>query len=167
MKISNKMFEALDEQVSHEADASQLYLAMATWCESSGYPGAAKFFYNRSEEEREHMMKVIRYINKIGAHATIPGIKQPPVNYDSFEAVFQLAYENEKDVTASVNKTVNLSKEEKDHFTFNFLQWLVDEQLEEEQMFESILTKIKLIGLDGRGIYLLDKEISDMDNKVQ
>lgn len=167
MKISNKMFEALVEQVSHEADASQLYLAMATWCESSGYSGAAKFFYNRSEEEREHMIKVIRYINKIGAHATIPGIKQPSVDYESFEAVFQLAYENEKDVTASVNKTVNLSQEEKDHFTFNFLQWLVDEQLEEEQMFESILTKIKLIGLDGRGIYILDKEISDMDNKVQ
>lgn len=163
MKISNKMFELLEEQVSLEANASQLYLAMATWCESSGYSGAAKFFYNRSEEEREHLMKVIRYINKIGAHATISGIKKPPVNYDSFEAVFQLAYENEKDVTASVNKTVNLSKEEKDHFTFNFLQWLVDEQLEEEQMFESILTKIKLIGLDGRGIYLLDKEISEMD----
>lgn len=162
--LSENMEKALNQQIADEAYASQVYLAMASWCEKSGLSGAAKFFYDHSGEEREHMLKIIHYVNGDGGTAAVTTVKQPPGEYDSLRELIETAYEHEKSVTASVHKLAEDSLEQKDYRTFNFLQWFVEEQLEEEQLFSTILEKFELVGMTPNAIYLMDKELEQMSS---
>ncbi len=160
--LSKKIETALNEQIVKEAFAANSYLAMASWCEKSGLRGCAGFMYEQSEEELEHMMKLFRYVNAAGGHAVVSAIKEPSNTYKSISDVFQSALEQEIGVTKSINKLVELCFEEKDYSSFNFLQWYVAEQREEEKLFNSILDVIKISGSDGRGLLLLDNEIAKL-----
>jgi len=162
MKISTKMTKILNDQIAMEASASNNYLSMASWCETIGYEGAAIFFYNHADEERQHMLKIIHYLNGVGASAVIPNVKQPLKTSKSLESICRTALKNEQAVTASINKMVELAQKEKDHTTFDFLQWYVKEQLEEEGNFESILQKFDLIGRDKTTIYEINKALGAM-----
>lgn len=162
MKISSKMTKALSDQIGLEAFASNYYLSMASWCEVTGYEGAAAFFYQHGDEERQHMLKVIHYLNGIGVQAVIPLVKQPPKTFNSLESICKTALGNEKAVTTSINKMVELAQKEKDHSTFVFLQWFVNEQIEEEKLFETILQKFVLIGRDKLAINEIDKTLGGM-----
>ena len=157
MRISKKMSKALNDQIVLEGYASNYYLAMASWCEITGYEGAATYFYNQADEERQHMLKIIRFLNEIGVPAVIPTIKQPPSTFRSLEAICKTALKNEQTVTAAINKMVELAQKEKDHSTFTLLQWFVDEQIHEEQKFETILQKFDLLGRDKLAIHEIDK----------
>lgn len=157
MKISKKMVKALNEQISWESYASNFYLSAASWCEITGYEGAAKFFYAQSDEERQHMLKFVHYLNSIGIPAEISAIKQPPKNLKSLEAFCKTALQNEQTVTKLIHKMVDLSQKEKDHNTYNFLQWFVTEQVEEENTFDTILQKFTLLGRDKLAIHEIDK----------
>lgn len=160
--LSENMEKALNQQIADEAYASQIYLAMASWCEKSGLSGAAKFFYDHSGEEREHMLKIFHYVNGEGGTAGVTAVKQPPGEYDSLKELIETASEHEKSVTASVHKLAEDSLQQKDHRTFNFLQWYVEEQLEEEQLFATILGKFELLGTTPNAVYLIDKELGEM-----
>lgn len=160
--LSKKIETALNEQIAKEAYASNYYLAMASWCEKSGLRGCAAFMYQQSEEELEHMMRLLRYVNAAGGHALVSEIKEPSNAYKSISQVFQLALEHEIGVTKSINKLVELCFSEKDYSSFNFLQWYVSEQHEEEKLFNSILDVIKIAGTDGKGLLLIDNEISKL-----
>lgn len=157
--LSKEIEAALNEQIAAEAFASNYYLSMASWCEKNGLRRCAKFMYEQSEEEREHMMKLVRYVNECGGHAKVSALKEPPYEYDSIAKVFQLTLEHEVNVTKSINHLVELSFNAKDYSTFNFLQWYVSEQHEEEKLFMSILDLIKITGTDGKGLLFLDAEI--------
>ena len=98
------MKKALNDQVTLEASASNNYLAMASWCEVTGYQGAANYFYAQSDEERTHLLKVVHYLNALGAVATIPAIKSPASSYKSLEGLIKTALKNEQTVTAAIHK---------------------------------------------------------------
>ena len=157
MKISPKMKKALNDQVALEAAASNGYLAMASWCEVTGYQGSADYFYAQSDEERTHMLKVVHYLNDMGAIATIPAIKAPSGSFKSLEGILKTALKNEQTVTAAIHKMVEITQKEKDHSTYAFLEWFVNEQVQEETKFETLLQKFDLIGRDKLAINEIDK----------
>ena len=162
MKISTKMKKAIDDQSALEANASNTYLAMASWCEITGYEGSAAFFYVQAEEERQHLLKFIHYLNDLGASAIVPGTKSPSSNFKSLEIIIKTALNNEKIVTKSIHKMVELAQKEKDHSTYAFLEWFVNEQVEEEKKFETILQKFDLIGRDKLAINEIDKILNSL-----
>ena len=157
MKISAQMKKALNGQVALEAAASNSYLAMASWCEVTGYQGAANYFYAQADEERTHMLKVIHYLNDMAATAAITSVKSPSVSYKSLEALIKTALKNEQTVTKAIHKMVEITQKEKDHSTYAFLEWFVNEQVQEETKFETLLQKFDLIGRDKLAINEIDK----------
>lgn len=157
MKLSPKMKKALNDQVILEASASNNYLAMASWCEVTGYRGAANYFYAQSDEERTHMLKIVHFLNVLGAVATIPAIKAPTSSYTSLEGLIKTALKNEQSVTKAIHNMVEIAQKEKDHSTYAFLEWFVNEQIQEETKFETILQKFDLLGRDNLGINEIDK----------
>ncbi|MBC8517024.1 MAG: ferritin [Nitrosopumilus sp.] len=157
MKISPKMKKALNDQVTLEASASNSYLAMASWCEVIGYQGAADYFYAQSDEERTHMLKIVHYLNDMGATASIPATKAPLSSYKSLEGLIKTALKNEQTVTKAIHKMVEITQKEKDHSTYAFLEWFVNEQVQEETKFETILQKFDLLGRDKLAIHEIDK----------
>jgi ferritin len=166
MSLSKKMETALNEQIVLEGYASFLYLSMASWCERETLEGCSRFMHRQSEEEREHMLRIFNYINEVDGHALTPGIKEPPREWNSVQELFAEVYAHEQKVTASINKLVEISLDEKDHTTYNFLQWYVDEQREEESLMRTILDRIKLIGEGPMSLYYIDKEV-DAINKAE
>lgn len=157
--LSKKMATALNEQIARESAAEQAYLAMACWCETHKLPGVAGFFYHQSREEREHMLKLIHYVNKTGGCAVVPGAKPPKQKFDSLTETMEVALESERAVSRAINGLIDTAITIKDHSTFNFLQWYVAEQHEEEVLFADILDMIKLFGKDEKGLFFLDREI--------
>ncbi|MCB0264588.1 MAG: ferritin [Calditrichia bacterium] len=159
--LSNKMIDALNQQVAMEAYAAAYYLAMASWCDQKGYNGSAAFFYAQSDEEREHMLKIFRYINEMEGTAVVPEVKAPPKSFDKFVDLFQIGLDHERKVTKSIYEISTLARDENDFATLQLMQWFVDEQREEETQMITILDKLKLIGNDGVGLYMLDKELAE------
>lgn len=157
--LSQKINKALNDQIAMEAYASAYYLAMASWCEQKGFQGSASFFYKQAEEERMHMLKIFRYVNEAEGHALSPAVPQPAHDFPSYNNLFETSLEHEKKVTASIHEIMKLASDSNDFRTLNLLQWFVDEQLEEEKQMQTILDKLKLIGKDGVGLYMLDSEL--------
>jgi len=157
VKLSPKMKKALNDQVGLEGLASNSYLAMASWCEVTGYKGAADYFYAQSDEERTHMIKIVHFLNDMGNAATIPAIKAPTASYKSLEGLIKTALKNEQTVTIAIHKMVEITQKEKDHSTYAFLEWFVNEQVQEETKFETLLQKFDLIGRDKIAINEIDK----------
>jgi len=157
--MNARVQEAINDQIAKEASSSYYYLAMASWAENQGINGTAKFLYAQSDEERFHMLKLIKFINERGGKAVIPTIAQPPSEFDSLEKVFDLLLEHEILVTQSINNLVDICLQEKDYTTHNFVQWYVSEQLEEEASARNILDKIKLIDGDKGGMYMFDRDL--------
>ena len=155
--VSPKMKKALNDQVILEASASNNYLAMASWCEVTGYQGAANYFYAQSDEERTHMLKIVHFLNVLGAVATIPAVKAPTSSYTSLEGLIKTALKNEQSVTKAIHNMVEIAQKEKDHSTYAFLEWFVNEQIQEETKFETLLQKFDLLGRDNLGINEIDK----------
>ena len=155
--LSKKMEEILNLQVGKEAYASALYLAMASWAEKKGYEGISEWFYAQSEEEREHMLKFLRYVNERGGHGIVPLVDQPPVEFMDVKNVFDASLEHEQMVARSINEIVGLALEEKDFITHNWIQWFVQEQLEEESSVQGIIDKLNM--LEGKSLYVFDRDI--------
>lgn len=153
---------ALNNQIKIEAESSQIYLAMACWAEVKGLGGVANFMYAQSDEERAHMLKLVKFVNERGGHAKVSALKAPDVTFDSFKEMFELLLKHEMFVSQSINELVHISLQEKDYATHNFLQWYVAEQIEEEAVARTILDKISLIGDDKGGLYLFDRDIENL-----
>lgn len=163
-RLSNKMTQALNDQMTKEAHAAQIYLSYASWAEEQGYGGIANFLFRHAHEERNHMMKILEYILKRGAKVKVTAIPDPgdePKNInDCFEKVFKQEVSN----TEAIYNVVNLSFDEKDWATWNFMQWFVKEQTEEETLALELLDKVKIAGGSGANddaLYILDKELAE------
>jgi len=159
--MNTRIEEALNEQIIKESSSSQYYLAMASWAENNGLNGTAKFLYQHSDEERFHMLKLVKFINERGGKAVIPAVEKPGVDFQSLENIFTLLLQHEMSVTESINGVVDVCLQEKDYTTHNFMQWYVSEQLEEEALARTILDKLKLIGSDKGGLYLFDRDLEN------
>lgn len=153
---------ALNKQIRIEAESSQTYLSMACWAEVHGLEGIAQFMYTQSDEERAHMLKLVKFVNERGGHAQITDLKAPRISYSTFKEMFEELYNHELFVSKSINELVHITFEEKDYASHNFLQWYVSEQIEEEATAKSILDKINLIGEDKGGLYLFDRDIQQL-----
>lgn len=158
--LSQTMQEALNRQVQLEAESSQAYLAMASWAEiQPGLDGVTNFFYTQSDEERMHMLKLIRYINERGGFAIVPALEQPIITFLSLQRVFEEFLKHEIIVSTNINELVGMALNERDYATHNFLQWYVNEQIEEEHLARTLNDKLVLVGEDKGGIYLFDRDI--------
>lgn len=160
--ISGKIEKALNEQIELEGNSSQYYLAMASWAETQGMNGVAMFLYGHSDEERLHMLKLIKFVNERGGQASVPALKQPPKTFKSVQAAFQEVLNHEIKVSTEINKLVETCLKERDYTTHNFLQWYVSEQIEEEALARKVLDKLKLIGGEKGGLYLFDRDLEGM-----
>lgn len=160
--LSKNIEHTLNNQIRIEAESSQTYLSMASWAETHGLEGISKFMYAQSDEERAHMLKLIRYVNDRGGHAKVSELKAPKTSYGTFKEMFEELYKHEVFVSDSINKLVDVSFSEKDYATHNFLQWYVAEQIEEEAQAKLILDKINLIGDDKGGLYLFDRDMQQL-----
>ncbi len=160
--LSKNIEAALNKQIRIEAESSQVYLSMACWSELQGLEGVAQFMYNQSDEERMHMLKLVKYINERGGHATVTDLKAPKTTFGTMKEMFEELYNHELFVSDSINKLVHVTFDERDYATHNFLQWYVAEQIEEEAQAKTILDKINLIGDDKGGLYLFDRDIQQI-----
>ena len=157
--IKDTVLNALNKQIKLEGDSSQLYLAMASWAEVKGLEGTANFLYAHADEERMHMLKLIKFINERGGKAFVPQIEEPKQDFSTLKDVFKAILTHEMFVSESINEIVGLTLEQKDYATHNFLQWYVSEQIEEEKLARNVLDKLEMIGSDKGGLYLFDRDI--------
>lgn len=164
--ISENVQKALNEQVDMEAYSSRMYLAMASWSETQGWEGVSEFMYRHADEERMHMLKIMKYINERGGHGVVSNIERPPQSFGSLKEMFDMLYEHEMKVSAAINDRVHVALEERDYATHHFLQWFVGEQIEEEALARLILDKIEMIGNDQGGLYLFDRDIVQLESHV-
>jgi len=140
---------------------------MASWAECQGINGTANFLYEHSDEERQHMLKLVRFVNERGGEAVIPSIELPQSNFESLTEIFTMLLDHELKVTNMINEVVFTCLEEKDYSTHNFMQWFVAEQLEEEALARNILDKLKMIGEDKAGLYLFDRDLETLQNETE
>lgn len=152
----------LNKQIELEAVSSAIYLSMASWCETKGYENSSNFLYKHTDEERMHMMKIFRYVNEAGGHALQPEIKDIPHDFKSLRKVFEEVLDHEIFITKSIHTLVDHCQSKRDFTTFNFLQWYVTEQREEEILARRILELFDIIGEDGLGLWTIDLEIGKL-----
>jgi len=158
--LKSKIEDNLNEQVKKEAYSSNLYLSMASWAENNGFSGIADWMYAQAEEEKMHMLKIIKYINERAGHAIIPAIDKPPIEHGTVKEMFEAVYKHEQFISESINEIVALTIEEKDYTTNSWIQWFVNEQIEEESSVSAILDKLNMLGSEN--MYLFDKDIMGM-----
>lgn len=163
--LSSEIAQALNEQVQLEAQSSHTYLAMAVWAETSGFDGTAAFLYRHSDEERMHMLKLIRFINDRGGKAEVPALSAPNVDYNGLRAVFEDLLRHETHVTEAINGVVDRCLAQKDYTTHNFMQWYVAEQIEEEGLARRILDRLTLAGDEKGALYHFDRDIANMEGE--
>ncbi len=153
----------LNEQIDMEGKSSAYYLSMASWCETMGYSNSAQFLYRHAEEERQHMLRIFGYVNDAGGHALQPEVTGIRHKFNNLREVFELILEHEVEVTMSINNIVDHCFQIKDFTTFNFLQWFVTEQREEETLARRAVELFDIIGEDGVGLWTIDQEIGNLD----
>lgn len=160
--LKQNVLDKLNQQINLEHFSSNLYLAMSSWCKAQGLEGAAAFLSAHSAEELQHMHKLFGYVNETGAQAIVSEIDAPDNSFKNIQEVFEKTYKHEQFITSKINELAELTLAEKDYASFNFLQWYVAEQHEEEALFKGILDKMNIIGLDGKGLHLIDREIGNL-----
>jgi len=135
-------------------------MSMSAYSTYTGLKGFANWFMVQYQEEMTHTMKIYDYVNSHGAQVKLAAIAQPPTDFASPLDMFEKTLEHEKFVTKSINELVDLAIAESDHATNIFLQWFVTEQIEEEGNDNDIIAKLKLVGREGNGLFMIDKELA-------
>ncbi|MEZ4803139.1 MAG: ferritin [Gelidibacter sp.] len=168
-RLSKKVEAILNKQVTKEAEASQIYLSYGCWADSEGFSGIANYLFRHSQEERNHMMKVMQYIMERGGTVKIEAIKAPPANPKNLQDCFEKTFKHEVDNTTAIYGIVNLSHDEKDWATYNFAQWFVKEQIEEEKLVMDLLDKLKIAGgpkATHESLFNLDSQLEKAPDEV-
>ncbi|MFW5870503.1 MAG: ferritin [Candidatus Sumerlaeota bacterium] len=158
--LKEKMEKALNEQVNKELFSSYLYMSMVGYFEDKGLEGMASWMRSQTQEEMVHATKIFNFICERGGRTELLAIDKPDNEWDSPLAAFEAALEHEKFISKSIDDLVELADQEKDHATFTMLQWFVDEQVEEEDSVGSIVDKLQLVGDNGGGVFMIDKELA-------
>lgn len=157
--LSKKLLKALNEQITHELYAAHLYMSMAAYCDGIDLEGCTNFFLMQAEEERFHAMKFFRYISDKDGEIVFDALDNPHRSYDSALDVFQSALAHEKIVTAKIYDLMDIATEEREYGTISFLNWFVDEQVEEEANFSALIHKFKIAMKDESMLHMLDMEL--------
>ncbi len=158
--LHSKVTELLQAQIAMEAHASATYLAMSSWCDDRGYKRSAAFFLNHADEERGHMLRIFNFLNENGVRAFSPEVTNIQQEYKSLKDVFEKTLEHEIAVTDSINNIVKVARQENDFASESFLQWFVNEQLEEERLVHDILDMFEFVSDEKPfAIKLLDERV--------
>ena|SRR6218665_1208819 len=163
-RLSETLTQVLNEQMTKEAHASQIYLSYAAWADNEGYGGISNFLFRHAAEERNHMMKILEYILKRGAKAQVVAIPAPPPDPTSVNNCFEKVFEHEVDNTKAVYRIVKMAFDEEDWATWDFMQWFVKEQTEEETLALNLIDKIKISGGENAtpsALYELDRDLEN------
>mgnify|MGYP003573603499 CR=1 FL=1 len=157
--LSEKMENALNDQMNFEMASANIYLSMATWFDSKNLTGFAQWMKVQYQEEMFHAMKLYGFINERGGRSLIGAIAAPPTEWDSPLAAFENALAHERIVTGRINNLVSMAVDDKDHATANFLQWYVGEQVEEEASADGVIQQLKLMEGAAGALFMLDREL--------
>ncbi|HMK82189.1 MAG TPA: ferritin [Candidatus Bathyarchaeia archaeon] len=158
--LSKKVETALNDQIQKEIYSSYLYLSMAAQFASMNLNGFAHWMKVQTDEETKHAMKIYEHVNDRNGRVILQQIDAPPSSWKSAKDMFQDAYQHETKVTESINKIVELARTEKDNATEVFLQWFVNEQVEEEASTNNILQKLQVLGDNPSALLMLDAELN-------
>ncbi|MBB6633972.1 ferritin [Cohnella thailandensis] len=158
--LNQTLLDKLNDQMNYEFYSSQVYLAMAAYCSAESYDGFANFFVVQAEEEKFHAMKIYHFINQMGKRAVVTGMPNPQVEYESLLDAFEHSYAHEQTVTKRIYALSDAAWEDREHATINFLKWFIDEQVEEEDTFDSIIQKLRRIDVDSNALYMMDAELA-------
>jgi ferritin len=162
--VSDKMLEALNEQINAELYSAYLYLSMAAYFDDLNLPGFANWMKVQDQEEKAHAVIFYNYVVERDKRVSMKAIAEPPGDWDSPLDVYKAVYEHEQHVTSLINALVDQAQEESDHATYNRLQWFIEEQVEEEGAADAIVKQLTIIGDDGPGLLMLDRELAQRVN---
>jgi len=157
--ITKKVANALKNQLKNELESSYLYLSMSAWAAGKGLKGFSNWFYVQAKEELYHFFKFYHYLLDQGEKVELPAVGKPKSEFASPLQAIKETLQHEQFITKSINKLVDIALKEKDHATNAFLQWFISEQVEEEATVGEILDQLELIGENGNGIFMIDKEL--------
>jgi len=156
--MNEKMVKAINTQLNFELESAHVYLAMQNYFASISLNGFEKWFNVQYKEEVEHAEKFMAYLNDRGERVEITGFESPKNQFSSVLEVLETSLNHEKEVTRRINELMKLAIEINDYASVSFLQWYIDEQVEEEANFSLLIDKVKM--MDGKGLYILDRELS-------
>lgn len=169
-RISEEMEKILNKQVTNEAWNAEIYLAYGAWADDQGMTGLSNYLFRHSKEERDHMMKFMQHIMQRGGKVKIDQIPKPLENPKNLKECLENLFEAEVENSEAIYKIINLALEEKDWATWNFLQWFVKEQIEEENLVEELLDRYNLISgggeVNGSDLYQFDKDLSKEEDEA-
>ncbi|NQU39634.1 MAG: ferritin [Lentisphaerae bacterium] len=157
--ITDKMTQALNKQMNAELYSAYLYLAMASWASTQGLRGASNWFFVQSREEMTHVWRFYNYVSSQGSQVILDTVAKPPADFETIAKAFAETLVHEQAVTAIINALIGIAHEENDNATAIFLQWYVNEQVEEEESVGEIIDQINLAGPVGGGMLLIDREL--------
>lgn len=159
MLISEKLVKGLISQMNYEFYSAHAYLGMAAYCSAENFDGFANFFLVQAEEERFHAMKFYNFINDLGERVTVEGFPVPHNEFNSVLDVFEKGLKHEKEVTRRIYDLADMALDEREHATMTFLNWFIEEQVEEEALFDGLIQKIKRIDKDSNAFFMLESEL--------
>ena len=163
--ISEETINALNVQLNEENYSSHLYFNMAGWAAKNGLSGASAFLEAHAKEEHKHLELFSDFIKKVGGQPIVSAMKAPESSFNSIEDIFYKIMEHEQYITFCIKKLVNKAMDDKDYITLKFLDCFIEEQVEEEALFSSIIDKIKMLGeLKGRDLYMFDSYLSSISS---
>jgi ferritin len=168
-RLSKTLAAALNAQMTKEANASQIYLSYASWAASQGFGGISNFLFRHAQEERNHMMKILEYILKRCGEVKVTAISAPPGNPSTIHSCFEKVFEHEVDNTKAIYTLVKMSFKEEDWATWNFMQWFVKEQVEEETLAINLIDKLKMAGgekASSYALYSFDRDLEKTPDKA-
>ena len=158
--LSEKLKNAINEQINAELWSAYLYLSMSMDAEAKGYKGVANWFFVQWQEEQDHARIFMNYLNSRDEKVELKPIKEVPVAWNSVLEMFQETLKHEKVVTSLINNLAAIAAEDRDFASSNMLIWFIDEQIEEEENARDIIDQLRMIGDDRLGLYMIDKELA-------
>ncbi len=156
--MNQKLLDAINEQINFEIESAHIYLAMEAYVAELGLPGFENWLEVQYQEELAHARKFMNYVNERGGRVVIKGFENPRVEYSSLLEVLEVALDHEKEVTRRIHNIMGLAHDLREYPTISLMQWFVDEQVEEEDNFSTLIDQVKLV--KDAGLFMLDKEMA-------
>lgn len=158
--LSQKLHDAINDQINAELWSAYLYLSMSMDCEVKGYKGFANWFYVQFREEQDHARIFMNYLNSRDANVVLKPIEEVPTSWNSVSDMFQQTLQHERKVTSLINNLASIASADNDFATVNRLVWFIDEQVEEEESAREMITSLEAVEGNKYGMYMLDKELA-------